>query len=387
MKQGNDEFLTNLRSEMMRRDMSQRVLSKLVSKKESEISRWLSGKVSISKANRMKIESALGVPLSPCSTFRRRDQNLRIGIIGSGNVAGRFVRETAFVEEVAVSAVFNPDYGQALSFCEQNAIAVCCKSLDDLWDNSDAVYIASPICTHFSYCRLALEHNHHVLCEMPFTDTRREADALYRIAAKNDLVLLPALKTAYCESFLQMVSIAKSGVIGKIVDVSATVTNLLPEDTVPAFSNERMMENLTYPILVLLKLFGPGPDKVHSFVREKDDKVLFVHSVADYGDCFGDFKIGVGVKSEGSLVISGTEGYIYVPAPWWKMDYFEVRFENPGENKKYYFPYEAAGLRYEIKAFYDSIKRSAQADFLPKTDLLAMIDLQNKMVSNRYYGK
>lgn len=38
-------------------------------------------------------------------------------------------------------------------------------------------------------------------------------------------------------------------------------------------------------------------------------------------------KVGKGVKTEGELVISGTKGYIYVPAPWWKTDYFEVRRE------------------------------------------------------------
>ena len=26
-------------------------------------------------------------------------------------------------------------------------------------------------------------------------------------------------------------------------------------------------------------------------------------------------------------MISGTKGYAYVPAPWWKTDYFELRYE------------------------------------------------------------
>ena len=36
------------------------------------------------------------------------------------------------------------------------------------------------------------------------------------------------------------------------------------------------------------------------------------------------FKLVLGVKTEGNLVISGTKGYVYVPAPWWKTDYFEL---------------------------------------------------------------
>ncbi len=48
------------------------------------------------------------------------------------------------------------------------------------------------------------------------------------------------------------------------------------------------------------------------------------------------FEVGIGVKSEGELVISGTKGCIYVPAPWWKTDYFEIRCENSNDNKKYF---------------------------------------------------
>ena len=62
-----------------------------------------------------------------------------------------------------------------------------------------------------------------------------------------------------------------------------------------------------------------------------------------------------GVKSEGELVVSGTKGYIYVPAPWWKTDYFEVRFENPQENRRYFFQLDGEGIRYQILAFLRAI--------------------------------
>ena len=48
-------------------------------------------------------------------------------------------------------------------------------------------------------------------------------------------------------------------------------------------------------------------------------------------------KVGQGVKSEGELIISGTKGYIYVPAPWWKTEYFEVRYENQENNRRYFY--------------------------------------------------
>ena len=40
-----------------------------------------------------------------------------------------------------------------------------------------------------------------------------------------------------------------------------------------------------------------------------------------------------------------------MPAPWWKTDYFELRYEDQNENKKFFYKWDAAGLRYEIQEF------------------------------------
>ena len=63
-----------------------------------------------------------------------------------------------------------------------------------------------------------------------------------------------------------------------------------------------------------------------------------------------------GAKAEGELIITGTDGYIYVPAPWWKTDYFEVRFENPEDNKRYFYQLDGEGIRYEIVAFAKAVE-------------------------------
>ena len=68
--------------------------------------------------------------------------------------------------------------------------------------------------------------------------------------------------------------------------------------------------------------------------------------------------MGLGAKSEGNMVISGTKGYAYVPAPWWKTDYFEIRYEDQNLNKKFFYPYAGDGLRYEIKDFVGAVLSS-----------------------------
>lgn len=84
------------------------------------------------------------------------------------------------------------------------------------------------------------------------------------------------------------------------------------------------------------------------------------------------FKIGLGVKTEGNLVISGTRGYAYVPAPWWKTDYFELRYEDINMNRKYFYSYAGEGLRYELQEFISCInKRILTSHRLTRSEMVA----------------
>lgn len=48
---------------------------------------------------------------------------------------------------------------------------------------------------------------------------------------------------------------------------------------------------------------------------------------------------------------------MYVPAPWWKTDYFEIRYENQSNNKRYFYQLEGEGIRYELVAFVRAMER------------------------------
>ena len=54
-------------------------------------------------------------------------------------------------------------------------------------------------------------------------------------------------------------------------------------------------------------------------------------------------------------MISGTRGYVYVPAPWWKTEYFEMRFENQSDTEKYFYKFAGDGLRYEMVEFLERV--------------------------------
>lgn len=292
------------------------------------------------------------------SQLRDERPNVRIGVIGTGSIASRFVPEAAFVSSNKIVAAYNPDAAQTHAFCQRFGIPVVAGSPEALFEACDAVYIASPIYTHYDYTKQALLAGKHVLCEIPFVLKESEAAELLDLAAEKGLVLMPAHKTACCPAFNHLVSLLRSGPIGEIVEVNASVTTLTDERSEKLDSTRAggsMNENAVFPLLPVFKLLGTDWESVDFYAKIRSGVDIFTKGILRYRHAVASFQVGLGVKTEGNLVVSGTKGYAYVPAPWWKTNYFELRFEDQNLNKKYFYPYDGEGLRYEIKDFVSSI--------------------------------
>lgn len=320
------------------------------------------------------------------STMLRESQiSVRIGVIGTGSIARRFVPEASFVSGNEISAAYNPDTEACRDFCRTFGIGTAASSLEELLANCDAVYVASPHYTHFEYAKAALEAGKDVFCETPFVLHLAEAKELYAIAETKRRTLMVAHKTAYCPAFRHLVTMLKSGVIGKIVDINASVTTLTDERSVKLDHNRfggSMNENACFPLLPILKLLGQDVRNINFYSIMKNDVDMYTKAVFRYDNATASFQVGLGAKTEGNMVISGTKGYIYVPAPWWKTDYFEQRFEDQNLNRKCFFPFMGEGLRYEIREFISHILNPDQSLYLlTKEEILKMTQIQEDYIN------
>lgn len=286
--------------------------------------------------------------------LRQERPTVNIGIIGTGSIASRFVPESGNVNSAVISAAYNPNKDENIVFCEKFHIPTIANDLGELFAHCNAVYIASPHYTHYDYVKSALMAGKHVLCETPFVFSRSQAEELYLIAEEKRLVLMVALKTAYTPAFSHLFSLLKSRVIGDIVEVNASVTTLTDESSDKLDSKHfggSMSENACFPLLPIFKFLGTDYREINFYSKMKNDVDMFTKAVFRFDHAVASFQVGLGVKTEGSMTIAGTKGYVYVPAPWWKTDYFEVRYEDQNQNKKYFYPFVGEGLRYEIKDF------------------------------------
>ena len=293
------------------------------------------------------------------STMLREEQqtSYRIGIVGSGRIANRFVPESKVVNGAQVTAVMNPEKKDGEAFAKLHGIKAF-SDYDAFLNEIDLVYVASPHLTHYNYVKDALLANKHVLCEIPFMLEKEQALELYRIAEERNLVLLEASKTAYCPAFGHIVTLVKSGIIGDVVDVKASLSKMVPPPTRELDATQAggaMTEHAPLTLLAIIKLLGIDWHDVNFHSRKEDGVDIYTKGVINYPHATASFTLGIGVKTEGNLVISGTKGYIYVPAPWWLTDFFEVRYEDQTKNKKYFYSYDGEGLRYEIQEWLSMI--------------------------------
>lgn len=292
--------------------------------------------------------------------IRQRNYNIvRLGVIGSGRIANRFAPEVKYVSGTNLEGVYNPRLESAKQYAERFELRFFTDDLETFFDKVDAVYIASPHNTHYEYILKALEHGKHVLCEKPLVLRARQAEEVYQLAKDKGLVLLEAIKTAYAPGFLQLLAIARSGRIGHIRDVEASFTKLVAGDLRELRREENggsVTELASYPLLAIMKLLGTNYQEVRFDAFEDENGVdIYTKIHLKYANAVSTAKVGLGVKSEGQLLISGTQGYIYVEAPWWKTQYFEVRHEQPEQNEKFFSKFASEGLRYELGDFISMI--------------------------------
>lgn len=308
----------------------------------------------------------------------------RIGIIGTGRIADRFIPESKLVSGVSTQGVYNPHKESARRFADRWEINAY-GDLEEFYDAIDIAYVASPHETHYEYIKSALSHGKHVLCEKPMALKKSQAEELFQYAREQGRILMEGIKTAYCPGFAKLLGIACSGTIGNIRNVEACFTKLERTDRrelTDVQCGGSLTELGSYVLLPILKLFGKDFEDIRfDSIRGENGLDLFTKVSLKYPTGIATATCGLGVKSEGRLLIAGTKGYIVAEAPWWKTTYFEVHYENPEEVEKYSERFLGDGLRYEISDFLSMINGMNQSDFkLTRGESVAMADIMERFM-------
>lgn len=292
------------------------------------------------------------------SEVRSEKRKLRIGLVGEAISRTKFINECKFVNGVEVIGIHASQKGSEPEVVD----SFYTDKYDELLERVDAVYIISRPEKHYADSKKALLAGKHVLCESPIALREEECQELFEIAKERGLILMDAIKTAYSTAYERLVLLAKTGKIGEIVSVDSVCTSLCDGITVEGVDLSQKWNSMggwapvaLLPVFQILGTQYKSKIITTKFLDKDANMDAFTKIDFIYPGAVASIKVAKAAKAEGELIIAGSKGYIYVPAPWWKTDYFEVRYENQEDNKRFFYQLDGEGIRYEIVAFAKSI--------------------------------
>ncbi|RHS41292.1 adenylyltransferase/cytidyltransferase family protein [Collinsella sp. AF08-23] len=268
---------------------------------------------------------------------------VKIGIVAGEELRGRFVSE--------IQSVGSLEY--------MGCGGISAESMAEVVDASDALVVAPPFADRAGCISECLSKGKHVLYVPPAFSSAGEFREMEALARDRGVLLFNGVKTKYLPAFRHLVLMIEGGAVGDVraIDLSCSQVPEGDRPDSPTGGCSAMEQWGGLALLPVVELMGCDASRVsfRSFY-EPSGIAYYTRCALEYPGASVQVTMGRGIKTEGDMVITGTKGYVYVPAPWWLTDYFEIRNEDLRGTRKFYWGYEGDGLRYELLEFVRGIR-------------------------------
>ena len=249
----------------------------------------------------------------------RSNKKLRIGIIGTGGIAGLHISSYLKQSDVEVVAGADIIKGKAEKFFKDNHVNA--KSFTDYKEmidtmNLDAVSVCTYNRTHAECCIYALKHGVHVLLEKPMCVTLEEAIDICRAEKESGKILTIGFQPRFDENMKMIKKIVQSGELGKVFYVQ---TGGGRRHGIPVSWSETFIENDKaglgalgdigcYSIdLVMNALDNPRPLTVSGTTTDYFGKTPEAYSQVNKPECAKKFSVddfaSAYIRLEGGIVL------------------------------------------------------------------------------------
>lgn len=246
------------------------------------------------------------------------------GIVGTGDVSRYISSDLAMLESASRVAVSSRSAERADAFAVEMGFDRGVGSLDDLLSDAavDIVYVGTPHSTHVDIAIAALEAGKHVLVEKPMGVDAADVERLASAARVSGRFAMEAMWMKFHPYYRAMLDDAWSGSIGRIGSVRASFGLPFGEPDSERWNAERSSSTLLdqgiYPVTLALDLLG-DPTGITAAARIREDGVdLTVWATLEFrGGRQAQLAASMVEYIDPSASISGSNGWISLPAPFW----------------------------------------------------------------------
>ncbi|GEM_PF-134230 len=150
-------------------------------------------------------------------------QVLRFATIGCGAIVEKsFLPAVIAHKHAALIGATRKDIDRLESFCREHRIDRAYPNVDALLDDPevDAVYIATPVGTHYDLIVASAEHGKHILCEKPLALDRNEATAAAAVCSANGVKLSVAYYRRQFPEITEIGSLLTRKCLGTVLSIN-----------------------------------------------------------------------------------------------------------------------------------------------------------------------
>jgi len=276
-------------------------------------------------------------------------RKLRWGILSTGKIAHTFARSLAVSESGELVAVASRKQTSADAFAAEFAPARAHGSYEALLADPEveAVYIAPPHPFHAHWSILAARAKKHVLCEKPLGMNHAEVSAIVQAARENDVFLMEAFMYRCHPQTREVVRLLRAGALGQVKGIRASfgIDGAYPA-TGRLLNNELggggILDVGCYPVSMARLVAGIAngepfsePISLHALghVGERTRVDEYTSAILEFpGKIMASLTTGVQLWLDNSVHIFGSEGRLWLRAPWHPAlddDHSEIVIERP----------------------------------------------------------
>lgn len=287
---------------------------------------------------------------------------MKIGILGSGLIAGKMAATINGMKEASCYAVASRDYEKAKVFKDNFQFEKAYGSYEELVQDEavDLVYIATPHSRHFQDAKLCISHKKPVLVEKAFMANAKEAKEIVAYAKQENVFMTEAIWTRFMPSRKIIDDIIADGTIGEVTGVSTNLgyaVSHLNRLIDPVLAGGALLDVGVYTLVFASMFLGDevirtsslctktatGVDGQNAMILEyPKGKIATLHST-------------ILVDTDQLGIIYGTKGYLiaYEMNNITKIEYFN----NERESQKIWgVPSQISGYEYEVLSAMKAIR-------------------------------
>lgn len=193
----------------------------------------------------------------------------RIGIMGTGNIAGIMAGTVKKMKNVKCHGVASRSEERAQEFANKFGIKVAYTSYEEMLldDKIDLIYIATPHSEHYANMKLCIENGKNVLCEKAFTANAKQAEDILALAKEKNVFVTEAMWVRYMPMLTTIKGILNSGIIGEPTMLTANLGYPVFNKkrlTDPALAGGALLDLGVYTLNFAAMMFGKDVEKMES---------------------------------------------------------------------------------------------------------------------------